>query len=215
MNNIRILTVEDEIDICDGLVNFFRRRGFSIDVATRGDVALNMLISTPYDCCLLDLSLPEMTGLEIIRRSIEANRPTTFFIVTGYFLTPDERKKYLLPQVKGFFHKPLDLTSIYQSINHHFGLMESAPFSKTYQKLDLSAHIEKPLPEMIHDLNNALHSLNLMAQKNRADQAEGFWSDLTKEELERLLIKSMDLTIKHLERADKEISLIRAVTRKR
>jgi DNA-binding response OmpR family regulator len=72
----RVLVVEDEEDIA-GLIKHTLERtsGARVEIATRGDAALQMLLANPPDLLLLDLNLPGISGLELCR--ILRERPDT------------------------------------------------------------------------------------------------------------------------------------------
>ncbi len=65
---MRLLVVEDEVDLADALARGLRREGYAVDVAADGGEALDRLAVTPYDLVCLDLNLPDVDGLEVCRR---------------------------------------------------------------------------------------------------------------------------------------------------
>ena len=65
---MRLLVVEDEVDLADALARGLRREGYAVDVAGDGGEALDRLALTPYDLVCLDLNLPDVDGLEVCRR---------------------------------------------------------------------------------------------------------------------------------------------------
>jgi len=69
---MRILVVEDEVDLAGALQRGLRREGYAVDVAYRGDDALDKLSYTIYDLVCLDLNLPGADGREVAK-SIRRN----------------------------------------------------------------------------------------------------------------------------------------------
>ncbi len=68
MENLgRILIVEDETAILDGLTALFRQAGFAPDCAQDGQQALQCLSQTSYEIVVLDWMLPSLTGIEVLR----------------------------------------------------------------------------------------------------------------------------------------------------
>ncbi|WP_305044618.1 response regulator transcription factor [Geoalkalibacter sp.] len=65
----RILVVEDEPHIAQGLVFNLEHEGFAVTHAESGEEALRLLESAPVDLLVLDLMLPGISGLEVCRRS--------------------------------------------------------------------------------------------------------------------------------------------------
>lgn len=64
---MRILVVEDEVELAGALQRGLQREGYAVDVANRGDDALEKLSYTMYDLVCLDLNLPGTDGREIAR----------------------------------------------------------------------------------------------------------------------------------------------------
>jgi len=63
-----IIIVEDDEDIADSIRYNLEREGFRVRVAATGEDALDVIVDRPPDLVLLDLNLPQMSGLEICRR---------------------------------------------------------------------------------------------------------------------------------------------------
>lgn len=64
---MRVLLIEDDQLIGDGIKAGLIKMGFSVDWFTEGKQGLSALDSAPYDAVVLDLSLPGMDGLDILR----------------------------------------------------------------------------------------------------------------------------------------------------
>ncbi len=64
---MRILVVEDDATLCERLKKGLSRAAFAVDVATNGVDAEFMGNEEPYDAVVLDLGLPQRSGLEVLR----------------------------------------------------------------------------------------------------------------------------------------------------
>lgn len=64
---MRILVVEDERLLCDGIAEDLRLEKYTVDCCYDGPAACERLFVEPYDLVLLDLNLPGMDGLELLR----------------------------------------------------------------------------------------------------------------------------------------------------
>jgi len=64
---VRLLVVEDEIDLAEALARGLRRQGYAVDVAYDGEDALSHLALNAYDLVCLDLNLPLVDGREVCR----------------------------------------------------------------------------------------------------------------------------------------------------
>jgi len=65
---VRILVVEDEVDLADAIAVGLRREGYAVDVANDGAGAVDRLSFASYDLVTLDLNLPDTDGLELANR---------------------------------------------------------------------------------------------------------------------------------------------------
>ena len=68
VSSMRVLVVEDEVDLAHAVATGLRREGYAVDVANDGDAALEKLGYTEYDVVCLDLTLPKVDGTEVCRR---------------------------------------------------------------------------------------------------------------------------------------------------
>ena len=79
-----ILIIDDDKDICTVLANFLKKNNYGVDVANNGEEGLTHLRSKDYALVLCDYRLPDMTGVETLRK-IKLLRPqTSVIIITGY-----------------------------------------------------------------------------------------------------------------------------------
>ncbi len=65
---MRLLVVDDESELADAVARAFRKEGYAVDVAYGGHDALEMVRLNPYDLVCLDLTMPDIDGLEVCRR---------------------------------------------------------------------------------------------------------------------------------------------------
>jgi DNA-binding response OmpR family regulator len=74
---MRLLVVDDEIDLADAIARGLRREGYAVDVAHDGDEALDKIRVNAYDLICLDLTMPGLDGREVCRsvRDDEAIEP--------------------------------------------------------------------------------------------------------------------------------------------
>lgn len=64
----RVTLVEDDERLAAAIKEYLQTQGFDVRVATRGDVAVDVITSEPPDLVILDLMLPGLDGLEVCRR---------------------------------------------------------------------------------------------------------------------------------------------------
>jgi DNA-binding response OmpR family regulator len=80
---VRLLVVEDEPRIASFLVKGLSDRGYQVDVVTTGAEALVRGRDPGIDLLILDLGLPDMDGLEVLRRLRSAGRQLPVIILTA------------------------------------------------------------------------------------------------------------------------------------
>src|SRR5436309_75189 len=80
---MRVLVVEDEAALRDSLQERLAAAGFSVDVASDGNEGLFAGLEYPLDVAVIDLGLPNLPGLEVIRRLRAARKTYPILILTA------------------------------------------------------------------------------------------------------------------------------------
>ena len=80
----RILIVDDNAELREILQEYLHGEGGLIDGAPNGKEALAKYSQEAYDLIITDLNMPEVSGMEMIRRIKQENDVTEFIIITGY-----------------------------------------------------------------------------------------------------------------------------------
>jgi CheY-like chemotaxis protein len=91
----RLLVVEDNDMERGSIIELLSHNDIEIEAVGTGDAALKALLDRPFDCCVLDLRLPDMSGFELLERiqaeAALAQLPIVVF--TGKDLSPEEEKQ--------------------------------------------------------------------------------------------------------------------------
>jgi len=80
---IRVLLAEDERNLSRILETQLRKRGFDVAVAADGRAAIDALKAEEFDVALVDLVMPEVDGIGVLRKAMELDAPPEVVIVTG------------------------------------------------------------------------------------------------------------------------------------
>jgi two-component system response regulator TctD len=107
----RLLVVEDDPALAQALALALSRRGFNVAQATNGRMALDRALSESFSAIVLDLTLPEMDGLEVLR-SMRSKGNTTPVIVLTARGTVGDRVQGLRLGADDYLPKPFDLDEL-------------------------------------------------------------------------------------------------------
>ncbi len=105
----KILVVDDEPSIVELLYRFLSRRGADVSTASNGEQALETLRQGRQEMVILDLKMPGMDGLQVLRQIREENLDVgRIWAISGY-ATDTEAREALCLGAADFINKPLDL----------------------------------------------------------------------------------------------------------
>lgn len=80
---MQILLVEDDALLADGILNALRKAGFSVNHVTRGGAALHVIRAEKPEIVVLDLGLPDMDGLALLKSLRAAGDPVQVLVLTA------------------------------------------------------------------------------------------------------------------------------------
>ena len=83
-NAKRLMIVDDDFEMRTLLAEYFRRLGFEVAEKESAAAALQTVTTESFDCFILDVSMPEMSGIELLKklRDREIDTPALFLTVT-------------------------------------------------------------------------------------------------------------------------------------
>jgi DNA-binding NtrC family response regulator len=81
----KILVVDDELDIREGLYDLLTLEGgYSVELAHNGTQGIQKIESASYDLVLLDLMMPDMSGMDVLSHVRKTDTETPIFMITAY-----------------------------------------------------------------------------------------------------------------------------------
>jgi len=80
----RILVIDDEAYVRDLMMEVFTREGFLVKTASDGETGLDLACTGAFDLILLDLKLPKINGLTLLRSIMERDPDTIVVVITAY-----------------------------------------------------------------------------------------------------------------------------------
>lgn len=111
----RILIIDDEPLLRYTLSYALRNDGIAVDTASSGIDALASVAREETDLCLLDLCLPDIHGLEVMRRIKELSAKTIIIIMSASYIT-EAMKKEIDAGAHLFIPKPFELLSMKEAV---------------------------------------------------------------------------------------------------
>jgi DNA-binding NtrC family response regulator len=84
MPNIKILVVDDESKVREYFSEFLKREGFDVHTAENGEIAINMTRQAIYDVILIDLNMPKVDGMAVLRHMVDHLQESIGIILTGH-----------------------------------------------------------------------------------------------------------------------------------
>lgn len=105
---MRILLVEDNLSLAEGLTALLRQSGYAVDVVHDGATAETLAAAVAFDLVILDLNLPQMDGLDVLRAMRARRNPAPVMILTARG-SPEERVRGLDLGADDYLIKPFDI----------------------------------------------------------------------------------------------------------
>ncbi len=105
---MRVLLAEDDALLADGLIRSLKQADYTVDWTADGEEAESILRVSEFDLVILDLTLPNMDGLEILRVLRQRNVPVPVLIVTARS-DVDNRIKGLDLGADDYLTKPFEM----------------------------------------------------------------------------------------------------------
>ena len=117
---MKILIVDDEYTILESLKEYMTMRGYQVVLASRGDEALTVAQQEKPQAMLLDIRLPGLSGMEVLRK-VRAMDPAMKVVMITALNDTNLRKEALEAGAVGFAFKPLDVQALERIISTAVG----------------------------------------------------------------------------------------------
>jgi len=108
---VRLLLIEDDQALGDGIHQALKREGYTVDWLQDGSSGSHALLSESFDLVVLDLGLPRLDGLEVLRRLRQSGSLIPVLILTARDATED-RIAGLDAGADDYLIKPFDLAEL-------------------------------------------------------------------------------------------------------
>lgn len=108
---MRVLVVEDELELADVVTRGLRQAGLAVDLANDGEEALEKAVATPYEVVVLDRGLPGIQGDEVCR-ALLASPPTPRILMLTAAGSVDARLEGLDIGADDYLPKPFVMAEL-------------------------------------------------------------------------------------------------------
>jgi two-component system, OmpR family, manganese sensing response regulator len=108
---MRILLVDDEVELTDPLSRVLKREGYEVDVAYEGQSGHQLAMQSDYDLLILDWMLPHQSGLELCQQLRSQGKTTPVLFLTAKD-TLDDRVMGLDAGADDYLVKPFELREL-------------------------------------------------------------------------------------------------------
>jgi len=156
----RILVVDDEADIRESLEALLCLEGYTVELAQNGGDGLRRAEAVNYDMILLDLMMPDRSGMEVLREIRERDSETPVFMITAYG-SVEVAVNAIKNGANDYFSKPWDneklLIEIDRMIAHSRLARENAQLKKALRQ-------RYSFPNIIGKNERMLRILDLVTQ---------------------------------------------------
>jgi signal transduction histidine kinase len=151
----RILVVDDNPEFTGMIARLLELNGFQVLVALNGHSALEKITSESCEVVLLDLNLPDMSGMEVLKRIKKTDEDVAVIIITGYG-GEQVAVDIMKAGASDFLSKPIHYNTLLKTL-------ESALIIRAAQIEDKRSQHYTPLerffPFLAHEIRNPLHAI--------------------------------------------------------
>ena len=113
---MRVLLVEDEAPLRETLAARLKREGFAVDTAADGEEGLYQGREFPFDIAIVDLGLPKLSGMDLVRSLRESGKKYPILILTARSSWPD-KVEGLKSGADDYLTKPFHVEELLARIN--------------------------------------------------------------------------------------------------
>src|SRR6266568_2958821 len=110
--DIRVIVIDDEPMITDGLRQHLADEGYSVDTASNGSEAIDLFDAGAHHLAICDLQLPDMDGLTLLRHMKDAKPNTEVIVITGHGSGVQTAVEAIKAGAFYFVEKPFDFEEL-------------------------------------------------------------------------------------------------------
>ncbi len=136
----RVLLVDDEEEFLEAMAERMRQRDMDVSATASASEAIKMVQEHPYDVIVLDLMMPEMDGLEVLKTLKEKRPELQVILLTGY-ATLEKGIEAMKFGAMDFLEKPADLKVLVEKIKE----------ARAQKMLLVEKKVEEKVKKIMHE----------------------------------------------------------------
>ena len=125
---MRVLVVEDDAKIASFVTRGLKQAGYAVDHAADGETGLALVESTDYDAAIVDVMLPQLDGISLVKRLRAARRPTPVLFLSARS-SVDDRVRGLQAGGDDYLTKPFAFSELLARVQALIRRATSSPES--------------------------------------------------------------------------------------
>ena len=155
MLTTHVLVVDDDVVLLQAFEKYLPRLTDNLIVHTCESSlnALRLVNQTDFDAIVVDIKMPELDGLELLRQIRKIRPETPVLLITGYYGSYPEALEALRAGATDFIHKPMEwehfVTSLEAAIQNYQAIKE-----KEVQRVSLELRVQE-LEQLVRDHSHA------------------------------------------------------------
>ncbi len=139
---MRVLVIEDDVKIANFIQKGLKSSGFSVDHADTGTIGLDLALAEPYDTLIVDIMLPELDGISLIKQVRAKNNNTPVIILSARDRV-DDRVDGLQAGADDYLTKPFAFSELLARVQALIRRAGNVTDPMTLSYSDLSLDIAK------------------------------------------------------------------------
>ena len=170
----RILVVDDNIELAEIVSQFLENRGYQVSIAQSGNGAIRKATSESPEVVLLDLKLPDIGGVEVLKKIKEIDNGIVVIILTGYG-GEQVAVELMKSGATDFISKPFERDVLLGAVKNALKMRDAHLEDK---KLQGFSSLERFFPFLAHEIRNPLHAIGgaLTIIRRRSDSGDEYLS---------------------------------------
>ena len=166
----KILIVDDNLEFVKTIARNLEKEGFQVSIALDGTTAIQKVSSESPDLVLLDLKLPDIPGMEVLKRIKAIREEMAIIIITAYG-GEQVAVEFMKAGAVDFLSKPFNFEDLLNGIKNALKMRDAQAEDNQYERYP---HLEKFFPFLAHEIRNPLHAIGgaLAIIQRRSDQKD-------------------------------------------